>query len=59
MISYFDALARGYVPVQECAQRMETPVERIGELVKRGILRADRDGLVQPAILSGAADDLS
>ncbi|WP_445160791.1 hypothetical protein ACTXG5_21925 [Mycobacterium sp. Dal123C01] len=53
MISYFDALARGYVPVQECAQRMDTTVERIRHLVKCGHLRATADGtLVQPAILT-------
>lgn len=41
----------GYLPLDECAQRMGVTVE----LVRRGILRTDRDGYVQPAILSGAS----
>lgn len=47
----------GYLTVEDCAARMGITVERVVELVKRGILRADRDGYVQPAILSGAVDD--
>jgi hypothetical protein len=44
----------GFVPVEDCAARMGITEQRVVELVKRGILRADRDGYVQPAIISGA-----
>jgi hypothetical protein len=44
----------GFLPVEECAAQMGITVERVVEYVKRGVLRADRDGFVQPAILSGA-----
>jgi hypothetical protein len=47
----------GFLPVEDCAARMGVTVQRVVELVKRGILRADRDGFVQPAILSGAVDE--
>jgi hypothetical protein len=47
----------GFLPVEDCAAQMGVSVERLAELVKRGILRADRDGYVQPAILSGAIDE--
>jgi hypothetical protein len=46
-----------FVPVDECAQRMGITVEQVGKLVRRGILRADRSGFVQPAIISGAVDN--
>jgi hypothetical protein len=46
----------GYLPVEECAAQMGVTVERVVQLVHRGILRADRDGCVRPAILSGAVD---
>ncbi|WP_161630354.1 hypothetical protein [Mycobacterium sp. UM_CSW] len=47
----------GFLPLDECAARMGVTVERVQEYVRRGTLRADRDGYVQPAILSGAVDD--
>ena len=47
----------GYVTVEECAERMGITAERVVEYVRRGILRADRDGYVQPAIVSGAVDE--
>lgn len=46
----------GFLPLDECAERMGITVQRVVELVRRGILRADRDGYVQPAILSGGVD---
>lgn len=46
----------GFLSVEECAQQMAITVEQVAQLVKRDILRADRDGLVQPAIISGAVE---
>lgn len=46
----------GFLPLEECAQRMGVTPERVVDYVRRGILRADRDGYVQPAILSGAVE---
>jgi excisionase family DNA binding protein len=55
----FDPWDDSLLPVEEAAQRMGISVERVVEYVKRGILRATADGLVQVAILSGAVDDSS
>ena len=46
----------GCVTVEECAERMGVSAERVAHLAQRGILRADRDGYVQPAIVSGAVE---
>jgi hypothetical protein len=46
----------GFLTVEDCAAQMGITVERVVELVKRGILRADRDGYVQQAIISGAVE---
>jgi hypothetical protein len=51
----FDPLEQGYVPIDECAQRMGVTVERVRELVLRGVLR-HRDGWVQPAVISGCIE---
>jgi hypothetical protein len=45
-----------FVPVEEAAQRMGITAERVVELVKQGVLRSSRDGLVLPAIISGAVE---
>jgi hypothetical protein len=42
-----------FVLPEECAARMGITEKQVVDLVRRGVLRA-RDGLVQPAILSGA-----
>ena len=46
-------LRDSFVPVEDCAKRMGLSVAKVKELARRGILRADRSGQVQPAILSG------
>lgn len=46
----------GYLTVEECAERMGITAQRVVDLVKRGVLRASRDGLVQPAIVSGSVE---
>lgn len=45
----------GYLPVEECAQRMGVSPERVVALVRQGVLRS-RDGWVQPAIVTGATE---
>jgi hypothetical protein len=44
------------VPVEDCARRMGITVDQVQQLVRRGVLRGDRYGFVQPAILSGAVE---
>ncbi|GBG35819.1 hypothetical protein NJB14197_29670 [Mycobacterium montefiorense] len=57
--SVLDLLELGYVPLQDSAERMGISVERVQDLVKRGVLRASSDGLyVQPAIVSGSIGPL-
>lgn len=46
----------GFLTVEECAARMGITAERVVDYVKRGVLRADREGYVQPAIVSGAIE---
>jgi hypothetical protein len=49
-------LADSFVPLDECAQRMNLTVEQVSKLVRSGVLRSDRWGFVQPAIISGAIE---
>jgi hypothetical protein len=46
-----------YVPVEDCAQRLSLSVPEVEDLVKKGLLRARRDGgwllEVQPALIPG------
>jgi hypothetical protein len=49
----FDRYDDGYCDEEEAARRMGVSIKRVRELVRRGVLRG-RDGLVQPAVISGA-----
>jgi hypothetical protein len=43
----------GWLPPEECAARMGITVRQVDDSVRRGVLRAKRDGwavLVQPAV---------
>jgi len=42
-----------FVPIEECAKRMGLTTQEIVNLVNRRVLRHNRFGNVQPAIISG------
>lgn len=51
-----DLFDDGYVPVEECAQRLGISVARVKQLVQQRVLRAYSDGydlMVQPALIRG------
>ena len=49
-------LRDSFVPLDEAAKRMNLTVEQVSRLVRSGVLRSDRYGFVQPAVVSGAID---
>jgi len=49
-------LVDSFVPLDEAAKRMNLTVEQVSRLVRSGVLRSDRYGFVQPAVVSGAID---
>ena len=51
-----DLFDDGYLPIEECAQRLGLSVARVKELVAQRVLRAYSNGydtMVQPALIRG------